>query len=248
MLFLSVFPLVSQLIGHSDAMTMHSKRAVLFDVDGTLSDSFRLGYDATQAVMKSNGLSLITEAQMHEGTRYTTPARFAWHAYGDPEDPRGVHLGDQFDAMYVDLVNEETAGFFPGIKDMLLSLRERHGDSVVFGALSNACGAYVQAVIKSNDVGDIFKVSLGADNVTRAKPNPDGLLECSLVLNVPPSRCIYVGDAPTDGIAARSAEMHGIGVTWGSHPADLVKAAFPETVNSVVELNTALEQALALSK
>ena len=60
------------------------KVGVFWDVDGTIADSFRLGYDSTNEVMLRNGLSPISEESYHQGTRFTTPARFAWHVTGNP--------------------------------------------------------------------------------------------------------------------------------------------------------------------
>ena len=64
--------------------------------------------------------------------------------------------------------------------------------------LSNACGAYVRAVVAANELDEVggqrlglFKVALGADEVPAAKPAADGLLLCCEQLGVEPSsRCV----------------------------------------------------------
>lgn len=71
---------------------MKLSAAVLFDVDGTLSDSFRLGYEATNVVLRKNKVSDISEEAYHAGTKYTTPRRMAWHVTGDPDNPVGEEL------------------------------------------------------------------------------------------------------------------------------------------------------------
>jgi phosphoglycolate phosphatase-like HAD superfamily hydrolase len=99
-------------------------RAALFDVDGTLSDSFRLGFESTQRVLTQNGHRLISEEEYHQGTRYTTPARLCWHVTGvaNEKSDIGIALGQQFDDMYVKLVSTDTAPLFSGIT----------GDAVLF--------------------------------------------------------------------------------------------------------------------
>ena len=47
--------------------------AVLYDVDGTISDSFLLGFSATDAVLRREGFPAISEETYHKGTMYTTP-------------------------------------------------------------------------------------------------------------------------------------------------------------------------------
>lgn len=68
----------------------------------------------------------------------------------------------------------------------------------------------MRAVLKANNVDDLFEIQLGADEVPAAKPEPDGLLQLSREMgNIDPSRCIYIGDSPTDGLAASAAGMLG---------------------------------------
>ncbi len=222
-------------------MSKPSVDAILYDVDGTLSDSFMLGFKATDEVLKTEGFPSISEETYHGGTIYTTPRRFAWHATGNPDDKTGVgeRLGKIFDDYYVKLVSLETAPLYSGIDQMLRSFAKQE---VKQGALSNACGAYVDAVVNVNQIRDLFGVKKGADEVPEAKPGGGGLLMCSEVLGVEASKCIYVGDSPTDGHAASAAGYYcSVGVTWGSHPPERVRPAFTHTVSSVEELRTLLQ-------
>ena len=212
---------------------------ILFDIDGTLADSFLLGFESTQKVLVNNGKEPITHESYHQGTKYTTPRRLAWHVTGDPDHSIGESLGQQFDDLYVKLVNPSTAPLFPGIKELLNKL-EATKQPVKIAALSNACGAYAKAVVEVNGLSDTFHLSYGADDVPAAKPSPEGLLEMCRLLDLDPARCVYVGDSPSDGQAAEAAGMRGVGVTWGSHPVYTVVPAFTQTVYSVEELETAL--------
>jgi phosphoglycolate phosphatase-like HAD superfamily hydrolase len=84
-------------------------KCVLWDVDGTMCDSFQLGFSSTRVVLQNNGVKDITEEDYHLGTkyviyhlhsnniiiiisRYTTPRRLAWHVTGNPDDPIGMKL------------------------------------------------------------------------------------------------------------------------------------------------------------
>lgn len=230
----------------ASALMPITPRAILYDVDGTISDSFMLGFKATDEVLKREGFDSISEETYHQGTRFTTPQRFAWHATGDPDDTSGVgdKLGSLFDNYYVELVSKETAPLYDGIHEMLRSLPEDYS-SLKQGALSNACGAYVKAVVRVNDLEGLFGVIKGADEVPEAKPKGGGLLMCSDLLGEDPGSCIYVGDSPTDGQAAKAAGYYcSVGVTWGSHPSQTVRPAFDYTVSSVPELETILRQLL----
>lgn len=221
------------------------KRAVLWDVDGTLSDSYLLGYTCTLSVLKENSYDPISEEDYHAGTKYATPDRFAWHITRDTTNAIGPTLGKQFDDLYVGMVSSDTAGFFPGMKELLTQLNVEWGDTFHYGALSNACGSYVQAVLRANNVDAMFSVALGADQVPAPKPHPDGLLAICQQLNLHPSQCVYIGDSPSDGLAATAAGMHSIGVTWGSHAVETVIPAFAHTAHTVDELRGFIDQFLA---
>ena len=159
----------------------HHARGIIFDIDGTLADSWKLGYEATNVVLQRNNISPISAEIYHSHTRYATPERLARHAgLRPPTDTEtnmttvtntntntdsnfyrtGQQLGQQFDDLYVDLVTTETAGYYAGITELLTLLqttqrRDSNSSSssstVKLGALTNACVAYAHAVLQIND-------------------------------------------------------------------------------------------------
>ncbi len=239
-------------------------KGVIFDIDGTLANSWKLGFDATQVILKNNGIELITEELYHECTRYCTPDRLARHAGLVPENEGEFHrigekLAKEFDELYVGLVSLETAGFYYGIQDLILRLPkdENHKRrNVKVAALTNACVAYAHAVLKTNcpnfnesirenkshgGVYDRFESIHGADTVPKPKPDPSGLLLCCDEIGLHPSDCVYVGDSPSDAMAARGAGMIAIGVLWGSHSLESLKSAeFDYLCETVEQLQSLL--------
>ena len=242
---------------------------VIFDIDGTLADSWKLGFDATQVVLKNNNIETITEELYHECTRYCTPDRLARHAGLLPEDgdefqTLGNKLALEFDELYVGLVSTKTACFYDGIEDLIMSLPQSHSDSdkkkVILGALTNACVAYAHAVLKTNcpilsntdesqsndsktssGVYKRFFSIHGADTVPKPKPDPSGLLQCCDEMGLDPTQCVYIGDSPSDAVAADNCGMVAIGVLWGSHPKESLKQApFSYLCESVEELKALL--------
>lgn len=186
--------------------SIQSVKGILFDVDGTLADSWKLGFDATQVVLQNHGIAPITEDIYHDHTRYCTPDRLARHAGFRPEDgPQfeivGQRLGNEFDNLYVNLVSKESAGFYSGIPSLLESIPSR----IKLGLLTNACVAYAEAVLRVNNNNKRFLSVHGADSIPAPKPNPDGLLVCCQEMGLEPSSCVYIGDSPSDAMAAHAA-------------------------------------------
>ena len=62
-------------------------------------------------------------------------------------------------------------------------------------------------------------------HVAQAKPAPDLLLYAAEQLDLPTSRCWYVGDATWDMRAARAASMVGVGIATGAVTMDALRAA-----------------------
>ena len=152
-------------------------RGVVFDIDGTLADSWNLGFEATKTVLAeyhndreevklSPDTYPLSSDEYHYGCRYTTPERLARHVGLEPGDAAfeetGNLLGEKFDRYYVQLVDTATAGFYDGIGEMLIKLHagelkgrklgadEVSTDGVKLGALTNACVEYAHAVLKAN--------------------------------------------------------------------------------------------------
>jgi phosphoglycolate phosphatase-like HAD superfamily hydrolase len=231
----------------ADPTQFENLKGIIFDIDGTLADSWKLGFDATLVVLEQNQIPPITQETYHECTRYATPDRLARHAGLEPSDPDydsvGEKLGAEFDNLYVGLVSLETAGYFKGIDQFLQDIPK----SIVLGALTNACVDYAYAVLKSNNnlekqangvnMYDRFQSIRGADNVPAPKPAPDGLFQVCKDLSLKPEDCVYIGDSPSDAMAAYNAGMPAIGVLWGSHSEENVrKAPFDHVCRTVDEL------------
>jgi len=227
---------------------LRSTSAILWDVDGTLVDSTNLGFTATNEVLASHGHPTVTEAQYKAGCRFTTPDRFNHHIGQPTGDEQGAALGDEFDRTYVARVTVSTAGLFDGMDRLLRSLAMSGHPQ---GVLSNACGEYVRAVVAANELDAVpgqrvalFSIARGADEVPAAKPSGLGLLACCEALQADPESSVYVGDSPSDGLAARSAGMRSIGVLWGACGREKLEGNFDALADDVPALIVALREAL----
>jgi phosphoglycolate phosphatase-like HAD superfamily hydrolase len=97
----------------SPPRALRRPRAVLWDLDGTLCDSFRLAFGATQTVLAAHGHDPVSEAEYHACTRYATPERMARHVGVLPGDAAyealSRTLGAEFDALYISQVRAARA-------------------------------------------------------------------------------------------------------------------------------------------
>eukprot|EP00697_Spironema_sp_BW2_P003493 gnl/Spiro4/14640_TR7885_c0_g1_i1.p1 gnl/Spiro4/14640_TR7885_c0_g1~~gnl/Spiro4/14640_TR7885_c0_g1_i1.p1 ORF type:complete len:232 (+),score=41.66 gnl/Spiro4/14640_TR7885_c0_g1_i1:108-803(+) len=166
---------------------------VLFDLDGTLCDTFELGFQATSQVLRNHGLPEITSQQYQYGCRYPTPQRLAWHVTGSPDRPEGVALAqmcellcelsrwtnDKCNSNYRNGDNNSSNNNSNNSGRSSSDINNNSANNnckLRLGALSNACGAYVRTVLQRTGVEEHFAVACGADDVPAPKPYPDGLL------------------------------------------------------------------------
>jgi HAD superfamily hydrolase (TIGR01509 family) len=167
----------------------------------------------------------------------------SWHLSGDPEEFLGYPYAWGFEDIYEDDFTHHASPFYDGIEEMLRNLQGHHFD-IKFGALSNGCTAYVDETFRANKVDDLFEQSLGADFVGVPKPHPHGLRKLCSIMDLNEEKCIFVGDAPSDAKAARSAGIVSIGVTWGNFREEVVAREFDHVAHSVEGLKQKIEELL----
>lgn len=91
----------------------------------------------------------------------------------------------------------------------------------------------------------VFDPVIGADDVTRHKPDPEGLHK--ICQSVPHGRCWYVGDTVDDARASRAANIPFIGIAASGNPRrdELVRLLHDERAVAVLEDINFLEEAIA---
>mmetsp|Transcript_17766 Transcript_17766/g.26817 ORF Transcript_17766/g.26817 Transcript_17766/m.26817 type:complete len:271 (+) Transcript_17766:62-874(+) len=218
-----------------------AKVGILWDIDGTLADSYKHLLRCTNEVLQTAGREPVDEDTFNANPYNTTPMRFSWHLDNTctAVTPEGEALGTKFDALYVSKVSPASVKFYPGLARTIQRLSKAGHPQ---GVVSNSVGAYARAVIQANGQWDSFEAMWGVDELPAPKPAPGGLLKCCRDLQCDPTTSVYVGDTPSDGQAAQAAGLASIGVTWGH--TNLSAAELGPYFDQVVEDVPALAGAL----
>jgi HAD superfamily hydrolase (TIGR01509 family) len=182
--------------------------AVLFDWDGTLSDSrialLTSWHESTEAVV---GRKYPADGA-EEDIVFTKPGSEIWPAIArDGEE--SARLTEAFQAAYER--NSSTVRAFPGIVEMLGALRAGGiGTGVV---TSKGRRRYESDASRIGVAGKIdVAVCVGE---APPKPDPGGLLEALRRLGAEPDRAAMVGDTIVDIDAGVRAGAIPVGVGWG---------------------------------
>ena len=88
------------------------------------------------------------------------------------------------------------------------------------------------------------------DDVSIAKPNPEGLIKAANILGLLPDQCIYVGDHLKDLEAGSNAGMQSIGCLFGYSMAenDETKKHTNYFVHDAYELKALLSQKMIFNE
>jgi beta-phosphoglucomutase len=214
---------------------MHAAiHAVIFDLDGTLVDSYDAHYEAWRAISATHGVAVtVDDYYSHFGRRNEDLLRECWMRAGKGElTADEIHaLDHEKEAAYRALV----AHRFPimdGARELVASLR---ADGFRTAVGSSGPPANVALAIQGLALENAFDAVVTGRDVRRSKPDPECFLLAAERISVPPERCVVFEDAPAGIAAAKAAGMRCIAITSKGHTVERQREAdlvFP-TVKTV---------------
>ncbi len=187
-------------------LTEETFEAVLFDLDGTLIDSTAAIVRSWTRWAREHDVT-ADDLRGHQGVpSASVVARLL------PEDRRAAAVAriNEFE-----LTDTEGIVVLPGAAEALRALRKARN------AIATSCTVpLAQARIAAARLQPP-SVLVTADQVAHGKPAPDPFLEAAHRLEVDPTRCLVVEDAPQGLQAARAAGCFTLAVTTTTPAAEL---------------------------
>lgn len=208
-------------------------KLIIFDFDGTLADTYELIIKTNQAAMEAMDYPVRDE----EAIRATIglPLEAGIRAlYPDlPEEalPQWCatyrRIFDVYKTQYLPVL-------FPEVKETLEWLRDK---GFVLTVASSRQSVSLNAFLENLGVLPCFRYVLGADNVSRAKPDPEPVLKTLRDLGYNAGKTLVVGDMPVDIFMGARAGAKTVGVTYGnSNRAQLLEAGADFVLDHFSEL------------
>lgn len=179
----------------------HSIKSLLFDWDGTLVDSARLGLAAFEKTFSQ--LGVVFAHDIYEA-KYSPNWYSTYEALGLPRE-----LWPTADDLWIQHYGEQSAPLIEGVGETLLALRTK---GYQLGIVSSGSRSRVAREVQQSILKDAFSVVICNEDIVNKKPDPEGLTLAMRELNVEASECAYVGDAPEDIEMGRRGNVLTVGV------------------------------------
>lgn len=189
------------------------KKAVIFDLDGTLSDSIHSIKYCTDKALEPWGYGPFTIEQCcyFVGDGAANLVKRALAASGDTEL---THYQEAF-ARYREIFAENCmyeVKPYEGVIELLQALKER---GIAIAVLSNKPHAETVNVVESLFGKGYFDVIQGQKENVAIKPSPEGVFQILLQLDLTAREILYLGDTSTDMKTGKSAGAFTVGALWG---------------------------------
>jgi HAD superfamily hydrolase (TIGR01509 family) len=193
---------------------MAALKCVIFDMDGTLTQTNRLIFDSFNEI-----------AQRYQGKTYSPEAITAM--FGPPEEGALLTIVGQErleSAMrdYLDFYrrrHNELAMLYPGILELLTWLKNR-GVSL---ALFTGKGIHTTTItLEMFGLKPFFDLVVTGNDVVNHKPSADGIRKILAHFGLKEDEVLMVGDSPSDVKASHEAGVAIAAVLWDSYSREKV--------------------------
>ncbi len=184
-------------------------RAVLFDLDGTLTNTLDDIADAMNRALRMHGLPEwpVDAYRFLVGNGAKILAQRAVRE----EQQLALSVQRAYQAYYETHTQVKTQPY-EGVAELLAALQAKKLPMAVF---SNKPDADTKNVVAHFFPGIRWAVVRGQVEGVPVKPDPAGALAVASAMGVSPEEVLYVGDTGTDMSCALNAGMHPVGALWG---------------------------------
>ena len=193
---------------------------VIFDLDGVLTDTAELHYQAWQRLAEEKGLPFDRTVNEHlRGvSRRNSLEIILRHAGVELAEEEKEGLANRKNGYYRELISRlSPADLLPGISDLLTQLKESGIKTGLASASHNA-----REIVQRLEIERFLDLVVDPSAIVKGKPDPEIFFRAAEGLGIPYENCAGVEDAQVGIQAIRAAGMFAVGIGSGLLEADWV--------------------------
>jgi HAD superfamily hydrolase (TIGR01662 family) len=204
------------------AMNDRKIKGVIFDLDGTLIDSYQAIYLSFQYAYEQMGLPPIAyeETQRVVGLGLTITFN---ELIGPERTPEALRL---FRKRYDEVFADHTR-FLPDARELTSELHRR---GIRQAIATNKLGRFSRTIIKHFGMENLFVAILGDEDVSLNKPDPEMLLAAMGKMALAREEVVMVGDSLVDIQSAKNTGIRIFAVPSGVTKREVLEQARPTAV------------------
>lgn len=194
------------------------KKAVIFDMDGTLLNTLEDLTESVNIVLEKFRFPLRTKDEVKNFVGNGVKPLFERALPSNTNEKMKEKCIEYFKEIYHKNMYNHTCPY----DGILEALKELKNSDYKIGVVSNKFDKAVKT-LSEKFFGDLIDISVGQSDDVPQKPAPNGVLKAIRELGV--QSAVLVGDSDVDIQTAKNADIPSVGVTWGFRDRDNLSGA-----------------------
>lgn len=200
---------------------MSGPHLVVFDCDGTLVDSQHTIIEAMEAAFAEIGHAPPPANDIRHVVGLSLPEaalRLLPESVYEMAEP----LQQAYRKAFISLREQGKVRepLYPGAREALAALKE---EGVLLGIATGKSRRGLEKTLVGHGIGDLFDTLQTAD-FNPGKPDPAMLRRALEETGAGAHASLFIGDTTYDMMMAKAAQVTGLGVAWGYHEPQLLRA------------------------
>ncbi len=188
---------------------MQKPKAIIFDLDGVLTDTSEYHYQAWKRLADEEGIPFTRQendehlrgVSRQESLKYLLKGRKV-------SDAQFQEMMDRKNRYYTEMIEKMTPNdLVPGGRQLLQEIRQA-GIKIAIASASKNC----RTVLEHLDITSLLDGVADGYSVVNTKPAPDIFVYAAGIVQIPSSDCLVIEDADAGIEAAKAGGMLGLGI------------------------------------
>tara|TARA_Y100000994_G_C15638195_1_gene420089 strand:- start:165 stop:812 length:648 start_codon:yes stop_codon:yes gene_type:complete len=209
--------------------------AILFDLDGTLLNSGLTFHKIVNQLKKEINQE---EVPFEKVRKYSSrgASLILKNSFPEANEAQLADLKKSFLERYFEFMLDDIC-LYDGVVELIDFLAN---ESIPWGIVTNKSEKYTRPIIEKLKWHELTNAVICPENVTKAKPDPEGIITALNLLNASNSESYYVGDHKRDIETGKNANVKTVACTYGFHETDPHSWQADYIINEPIELKNVI--------